>query len=758
MLESATNAPSRRAARRLVVPVILAAILLLALGARLHYALACTAVPADSDMEYYNVIAEGSGVPTEVPPGYPLFLRLIYAIWGARNYTAVYVVQAVLSAATVFLVFLVTRTVANARAALFAAGIAAVYPSFIAYALTTMTETISLLLVLLLLAALTLPRSERTRSILAAGALALGYLFKPALLFFAPGVLLSAKRKALFLVSLAAIVGPVLAFDLVSGTTALRGARGFYRTYNPATKGAEAPMENTELGRADLEKKTYIDGGFDFLRRNKMKAVDIIYGKASIVLARGSDRFVLGPVVGKSHNVWMLLMYGFVPIMILGFIGMARTFDRKARRIALPVLSYLFFVVLLSIFKTRYRLPAEPAVIVFAGIALDRVAAIRIPRPRLAWLTRLVAPPESGPGGPAEAAPDSPDVEGGRRKGSFPSRLPADWDIACLVLFIALALRLYFAFAAEAPINAREAAAAIRLAESGRLGSADAPIYPISLRGVHAVFGTGYRAIFVGQAILGAVSVLLTYLFVSAVAGRKAGIAAGAIAAVLPDMLVMHLQLSPDASVLLCATGLMTVAASSLSAPAKATLSGFLAGAGILLAPHFAYIVPGALVTQRRWRLFLLALAGTLLPHVLFSVAQHRRLEPVYVPAAYELKASDIFGGEKPWEGVQRIYDNAALAISKRWGIAYDSAASPATRVSSFVSGYGFVAVLYLGLVGLARCRLREHRAVFLPPLLYVLLVIVLSNFQMKHRPACLPAMIACAAMFLTGSCKDRAR
>jgi hypothetical protein len=149
-------------------------------------------------------------------------------------------------------------------------------------------------------------------------------------------------------------------------------------------------------------------------------------------------------------------------------------------------------------------------VIVFAGIALDRVAAIRIPRPRLAWLTRLVAPPESGPGGLAEAAPDSPDVEGGRRKRSFPSRLPADWDIACLVLFIALALRLYFAFAAEAPINAREAAAAIRLAESGRLGSADAPIYPISLRGVHAVFGTGYRAIFVGQAILAEAS--LSYL------------------------------------------------------------------------------------------------------------------------------------------------------------------------------------------------------------------------------------------------------
>gem|GEM_PF-2329563 len=734
------------------MPAVLAVILLFALGIRLHYALACTAVPTESDMEYYNVVAEGSGVPTEVPPGYPLFLRLVYAIRGARNYTAVYVVQAVLGAATVFFLFLVTRAVANARAALFASGIAAVYPSFISYALTTMAETISLLVVLLLFAALTLPRSELKRSILAAAAIAAGYLFKPALLFFAPGALLSVKRRGVFLISLAVILAPALAFDLVSGTTALRGARGLYRTYNPATHGTDALMEDTELGRTDLPAGTYIGGAIDFLRRNKMKTVDIIYSKAAIAISRGSDRLVLEPVVGKRDNVWMLLVYGYVPIAILGLIGMARFFDSKTRRVVFPALSYLALVILFSIFKPRYRLLAEPAAIICAGMTL---AAIRVPRPRLSWLSRLVAPPEIEAARLPAAESDSPSA-GTTRPQGMRARLRSDWDVACLVLFAAMALRIYFAFAADAPINVREAEAMSRLADGGRLSSAVAPAYPVFLRAMTALFGTDYRAIFIGQAILGAISVLLIYLFVSAAAGRKAGMVAGFIAAVLPDMLVMHLQVSPDTPVLLITAGLMAIAAASLSAPAKAVFSGCLAGVGVLTAPYFAFIVPGALVVQRRWRLFLLALAGTLIPYVLFNVAQHRKLEPVYVSAAYEVEASDIFGGIRPWGAIIRIYDNAAEALSKRWGVKPDSNADSSTQISSFVAAYAFVAILYLGLIGLVRCRWWPRRAVFLPPLLYVLLVIVLSRFEMKHRPVCLPALVAGAAMLVSGSCRKR--
>lgn len=752
MFAAASNVFTRREMLRLVVPAVLAVILLLALGLRLHYALACTAVPTESDMEYYNVVAEGSGVPTEVPPGYPLFLRLIYAIWGLRNYTAVYVVQAILSAATVFLLFLATRAVANERAALFAAGIAAVYPSFIAYALTTMAETISLLVVLLLFAALTLPRNELKRSILAAAAIAAGFLFKPALLFFAPGAFLSVKRRIVFLVSLAVLLAPALAFDLVSGTTALRGARGLYRTYNPATHGTDALMENTELGRTDLPAGTYIGGAIDFLRHNKMKTVDIIYSKAAIAISRGSDRLVLEPVVGKRDGVWMLLVYVYVPIAILGFIGMARFFDSKTRRIALPALSYLALVILFSIFKPRYRLLAEPAAIACAGMTL---AAIRIPRPRLSWLSRLVAPPEIEADRLPAAESGSPSA-GATRPSGMRARLRSDWDVACLVLFAAMALRIYFAFAADAPINVREAEAMSRLADSGRLSSAVTPAYPAFLRFMTALFGTDYRAIYIGQAILGAISVLLIYLFVSAVSGRKAGIVAGAIAALLPSMLLMHLRLSPSAAVLLCTAGLMTIAASSLAAPAKATFSGFLAGIGVLIAPYFAFVVPGVLVVQRRWRLFLLALAGTLLPYVVFNVAQHRKLEPVYVSAAYEVEASDIFGGKRPWGAIIRIYDNAAVALSKRWGVAFDSDAHSSTQISSFIAAYAFVAILYLGLIGLVRCRWWPRRAVFLPPLLYALLVIVLSHFQMKHRAVYLPALVAYAAIFVSGSCRKR--
>ncbi|HEM46413.1 MAG TPA: hypothetical protein ENO23_05130, partial [Alphaproteobacteria bacterium] len=89
----------------IALAVILAAALLL----RLVPAVRCDARPDFSDMARYNEAALGHELEEPLPPGYPLFLRGIYALFGARNYRAVFVAQALISAFTVLVIFHVTR-------------------------------------------------------------------------------------------------------------------------------------------------------------------------------------------------------------------------------------------------------------------------------------------------------------------------------------------------------------------------------------------------------------------------------------------------------------------------------------------------------------------------------------------------------------------------------------------------------------------------------------------------------------------------
>jgi 4-amino-4-deoxy-L-arabinose transferase-like glycosyltransferase len=753
-----TGGSSPPATRRYAAVILLAAVFAAGLGLRLHYALSCTAIPSYSDMAYYNELALRPGVPSEAPPGYPLFLRSIYAIWGARNYTAVYVVQAVLGALAILLIYAVTRKVSNTRAALIAAGIAAVYPSFIAYALTTMTETVSVLIVALLFAAITLPSRERARAVLPALALTIGFLFKPVLLLFAPGVFFSVKRRILFLVSLALILGPVLSYDLITGSNLLRGARGFYLTYNPRTTSTHGRMKNTELGSNALPTRAYFDGAADFMRSNKLKVVDIVYQKTTILFSRGSDTFVFRPIIRGRYGMTMLLWYAYLPVMLLGVFGMIRWLNTSARRIALPALSYLLFVILLSIFRVRYRLPAEPALIVFAGITLAHAPPFRLPRPRLSRLAGLVAPPE----------PDAARISRGdvHPRGSGPARwkrlMPAwvrsDWDIVCLMFAVSLALRFYFAFAAEGPINAADLQSLERFVARGQLGSTVAPLYPLFLRAANALFGSAsYRAVFVAQGLVVAVAMMLLYATVSAVAGRRAGILAGILGIVVPNMLLAHLNISPVPFILLCTSALMAVASSRLASSAKAVLSGVLAGIGILFAPVFAYIVPGALAVQRRWRLFLLVLIGMLVPYTAFNAIRHDRLEPLYAPDLYRVEVANVPSEHPAWSAIGRIYNNAALIMAKQWGVANESEVDSATKLSTFAAAYGFVAVLCLGLVGLARCWRHEHASAFLPPLVYTVLVILISRAEMPDRAVFEIVLIAYTAILLGGSCGGRA-
>jgi 4-amino-4-deoxy-L-arabinose transferase-like glycosyltransferase len=83
------------------------------------------------------------GVPTSLrPPLYPAGLALLYRLGGEHNHTAVRVVQSLLSLATVWLVFLLTRRIYDERTALYAAGLCAFYPSLVGATQFILTETL----------------------------------------------------------------------------------------------------------------------------------------------------------------------------------------------------------------------------------------------------------------------------------------------------------------------------------------------------------------------------------------------------------------------------------------------------------------------------------------------------------------------------------------------------------------------------------------------------------------------------------------
>ena len=354
--------------------IILVTILAVAALLRISLALSSDAVPDYSDMATYNDAAMSEGIPSFPPPGYPLFLRAIYTVFGDYNYRAVFMIQGILSLLTVFMIYSITTRVSNPAAGLAAAGIAAIYPNLLAYNLTTLTETLSVFLVVLILYFVTSRSRETWSSILAGVVLAAAYFVKPSILFFTPGIIIGVKKRLAFVIALAAILGPVFIYGSLSGTGEGRGPVLLYKAYNP--RAAETPvfsMDETELGDTGTSGEEYLEETVGFISGNKWKTLDIIYYKASLLISRGWDSFVLKDIGRNNRHLTNILIYGYLPVMILGFAGLIRFIDRDNRVVAWMMISYLVIHILITIFKLRYRLLIEPMLIIYSGITISRM-------------------------------------------------------------------------------------------------------------------------------------------------------------------------------------------------------------------------------------------------------------------------------------------------------------------------------------------------------------------------------------------------
>jgi hypothetical protein len=348
-------------------------IFLVAAAIRVYFAARCDATPDYSDMEHYNTAALAHGFPTSLPPGYPLFLRAIYGVFGPRNYKAVFVAQGLISALTVLLIYRVTRRIGGTRAGVAAAAVAAVYPSLIVYNLTTMTDTIGVFFVMLLYEVLSASIDDRKKSVWAAVVLGVAFTFRPVVLFFAPGVFMSLRRRLAFVLAAAVVFVPLITFEATVGKSFKRAATALYKTYCPRLDGTTYvdPAE-PELRGEDIPSKVYLKAAWKAIRNNANWVVDNTYTKALVLFTVGWDEFVMRPIVGSGKEIIFVMRYAYIPILAFGFVGMARLYGAGNRMIALPALSYLLFVVVFSIFKWRYRLLIEPVLIMYASMLVLR--------------------------------------------------------------------------------------------------------------------------------------------------------------------------------------------------------------------------------------------------------------------------------------------------------------------------------------------------------------------------------------------------
>jgi len=737
--------------------------LLAAFFLRLYFALTVKPAVDYSDMALYNELASAGGFPTSLPPLYPLFLRLVYSIFGASNYTAVFVIQAVLSVATVWLFYYVTAKIEDERAGLVAAAFATIYPVFIAYNLTTMTESLSLLVVMLLLAVFVKGMDERRRSILAAAAIAVGFYLRPVFLFFIPGVFLLTKKRLWFVGAIVALMAPWFIYGAVAGGGDGRAPKMFYKTYNEYTDGiTNYDLEETELGEDGVPGGTYVREAFRFIGENGWQTVNILYNKFALVLARGYDQYVLKPHLMGHPNLAYFFYHFHIPIFILGLIMMIRFYSRDLNVLILPGASYLLGTILLMFFKFRYRLPAEPMLLIAASILLSRWGTALAGRFR-----RTEVPATTGkkkkdkrdrkrkkkkPAAGAAARDAAQVVDAGAGFGGFFAGILAyvreNWKLIAGLFVGALSLKILFlATMGAAPLR-EDSAGLLQLAVHGGIGPGDAPLYPLLLR--FLFFVTGGRnllAVYIVQMLAGTASVLLIYAITLKMFDRTLAVAAAVVAALHVKFMLYDMTVGPRSLSILLFCLLIAFVLSGLRGRYRSAACGLLVALGTMTQPHFLFLAPGLLLVADRKKIFLAALAAALLPLAVRNSIVSGSPLLVYPAPVFEFGVSNFFGLKNNAAIVDILYYNFSIIFSRGW----DKQQQVDLTAVLYIAQYGYVLLMTAGLAGLARYARREHARLLLPVAGYFVILVLLSKFSYEKRVLVEPLLVIYTGVLLAG-------
>ncbi|MCM8770010.1 MAG: glycosyltransferase family 39 protein [Candidatus Omnitrophica bacterium] len=342
----------------------------------------------DDEFEYWRMVQNflsGQGLMVSQhwkafrPPLYPFFLSIF--VFLQANFLAIRIVQAIISAATVVLIFFLGEKLFSKKVGWLAGILSAVYPFFIFYSGFLLTETLFIFLtVWTILELITMHNKPTYMAAVRAGfSLGLSSLCRPTMLVFAPfGLLLNfmnaadkrlrAKEIFVSLVVLLVTISPwvtrnyVLLKKFVPGTT--MGGWVFWEGNNPHSEGGPCrifPEEVSKIPEGERDRFLYRET-WKVIRNNPRRYLWLLQNKFRRFwnIVPNAQEFSK-----PSYCLISVLSFGLIlPFFLIGFVLSWKT--QSVRHLhALIIFFTLFHMVYLA--SIRYRVAIEPMVLILGA-------------------------------------------------------------------------------------------------------------------------------------------------------------------------------------------------------------------------------------------------------------------------------------------------------------------------------------------------------------------------------------------------------
>ncbi len=343
-----------------------------------------------------NLIENGHYGSIEFAPGEPIFLYGVYKIFGF-SVTKARVAESVLGALSCLLLFAIGNRLFSYQIGLWAALIMAIYPLYVFSAGTLYPIVLFvffLLLLFLLLFRLTISKSWGD-AILSGILIGIETLIIPTIVFMVPvfflWLFLLLKKSFLgkmatllaILLSMTAILFPwsysnskkMGTFILVtseSGHSLWQGNNEFFDGFNrPGPDDIPLQIRNRLKGKnIDEQDKIYRQEAFRFIKEHPRRFI-VLYFRKFINFWRIYPKTISrNKYTSPKNKIISLFSYGI--LFLLSFVGLYKTRKRFLFLSVMP-LSAIAFAMGYSFFltSTRYRLPIDVFVILFASIPLS---------------------------------------------------------------------------------------------------------------------------------------------------------------------------------------------------------------------------------------------------------------------------------------------------------------------------------------------------------------------------------------------------
>ena len=359
--------------------------------------------PFDPQALSRGVIREGKDPAADHPPLTVIVLAPVSFVT-SQALIPQRLTMSVLGTGAVVVIGLLARRLAGDRAGWIAAGIAAIYPNLWVNDGLIMSETLAALVVALaLLYAYRLIREPNVWNALIVGALCgLGALTRAELVLLVPLLAVPAALVARSVASAQrwklAGVGVLAAAVLIAPWVGYNLARFDEPTYLSTNDGIALLGSNCDsvyfgdgIGLTDLkclgpnprgdqsvDSKIYRDRAFDYIRDHKKRAVLVAFARVGRTwsLFRPWDMVSYNKGEGREGWVTTLGLIAYYPLLVAAVAGWVVM--RRRRRRAWPLLVPALIVTIASAAtygQTRFRVPAEPSLVVLAAVAIAAIAS-----------------------------------------------------------------------------------------------------------------------------------------------------------------------------------------------------------------------------------------------------------------------------------------------------------------------------------------------------------------------------------------------